>query len=285
MNCTRMKRNAKKILARAACLVSVRLYLRLSYLHNRGKWPDLAHPKDLSEIVLASIASGKVKAYADYADKLKVREYYTGLGYGQYLPKLYGVWNSAAAVDFSQLPEAFALKTNHGCGGHYICRDRALLDEAAARCTIAATLDKKMGRIEAQYAGIKPKVYGEEYIDDGSGQAPSDFKFMCVDGAVKCILVVTDRTASSYKLITYDPGWRKLDYVKPAYATDKDFVRPANYDKMLEIARRIAVRFDFVRVDFYEARGRLILGELTFTPEGGIMAYFTTAAIRAMGRS
>ena len=53
---------------------------------------------------------------------------------------------------------------------------------------------------------------------------------------------------------------------------------------MLQIAKNISEKFDFVRVDLYDLGDRVILGELTFTPQGGIMSYFTLEALEKMGR-
>jgi glutathione synthase/RimK-type ligase-like ATP-grasp enzyme len=44
------------------------------------------------------------------------------------------------------------------------------------------------------------------------------------------------------------------------------------WERMVEIAEFIAekaVGDDFIRVDFYLSNGKIYLGELTFTPEGG----------------
>lgn len=271
-------------LAKIVASISPKLYIRLSYLHNRGELPDLKNPKNISEIILSTIYSGKVNEYADYVDKIKVREYYKEWGYEEYLPKVYGIWKNQDEIDFLKLPEAFALKTNHGCGDHYICRDKGVLDVEKAKSKICKALKTTFGISETQYHSIQPLVFCEEYIDDGSGELPSDYKFMCLDGKIKCILVVTERSNDSYKLLTYDKNWNKLDYLTPHYLYHKDFKKPKNLQTMIRIAAEIAKIFEFVRVDFYDTGERVLLGELTFTPQGGIMSYFTNSAIRIMGR-
>jgi hypothetical protein len=228
--------------------------------------------------------SGKVNEYSDYVDKLKVREIYKDWGYEEYLPKIYGVWDTPEEIEFEKLPNSFALKTNHGCGHHYICRDKRDLNIELAKKTINSALNMKFGLAETQYHSIEPKVYCEEFIDDGTGELPSDYKFLCVDGEIKSILVVTERKGTSYKLLTYDTNWNKLNYVTSHYQTDYEFARPNNLDLMIKIAKEIANNFEFVRVDFYDLGDRILLGELTFTPQGGIMSYFTDEAIKKMGR-
>lgn len=280
-----MKQKILKFMAKIATSISPKLYINLSYLHNRGQFPNLKHPKNISEIILSTMYSGKINKYANYVDKIKVRDFYKEWGYNKYLPKLYGIWNNIEDIDFNDLPNAFALKTNHGCGNHYICSDKNKLDVVEAKKTLNQALTKKFGLAETQYHTIKPLVYCEEYINDGTGSLlPSDYKFMCVDGDIKCILIVTERTSNSYKLLTYNVNWDRLDYVSSHYLSNKNFKRPKNLAVMCEIAKQIAKKFEFVRVDFFDTGDRLFLGELTFSPEGGIMSYFTDSAINAMGR-
>ena len=47
------------------------------------------------------------------------------------------------------------------------------------------------------------------------------------------------------------------------------YKKPVNFDKMVELSKKLSEDFKFVRVDFYEVGGQLYLGELTFTPCGG----------------
>ena len=52
---------------------------------------------------------------------------------------------------------------------------------------------------------------------------------------------------------------------------------------MIKIAQTIAQKFEHVRVDLYDIKGKIFIGELTFTPEGEIMNYFTNEGVEAAG--
>ena len=136
--------------------------------------------------------------------------------------------------------------------------------------------------MEPQYNSIVPLVYAEEYIDDGN-VFPTDYKFMCLDGEIKAILLCFDREDSVHKLV-YDVNWQKLPYIAGVSYVDRDYPKPENFEKMKEIVSEIASRFTQVRVDLYNAYGRIIIGELTFTADGGVLRNFTTQAIKEMGR-
>lgn len=52
---------------------------------------------------------------------------------------------------------------------------------------------------------------------------------------------------------------------------------------MISIAERIAKEFVAVRVDLYNINDKTYIGELTFTPRGGMMSYFTNKAVDYLG--
>lgn len=279
-----MNKKISSALAHTTSIISPKLYIYLSYIHNRWRLPNLKNPKNVSEIVLSTMYSGRVNEFSDYVDKIKVREFYKDLGFEQYLPKIYGIWSNTNEIDFNNLPNAFALKTNHGCGNHYICKNKNELDVEIAKKTISKALKTKYGLAETHYHSIKPMIYCEEYINDGTGNLPTDYKFLCTDGEIKCILVINQRTKTSVKKFTYNTKWEKLDYLRSHYNITCNFPMPKNLKIMINIANRISKKFEFVRIDFYDTGEKLFLGELTFTPQGGIMSSFNYAALKEMGR-
>ena len=50
---------------------------RMRYLKHRHRIPNLKNPHNLSEFILAQIASGEILNYASYADKVAVRDHLT----------------------------------------------------------------------------------------------------------------------------------------------------------------------------------------------------------------
>lgn len=280
---TTIKKTMKKTIIKIAWKISPFIFININYFRFWKKFPNLNKPKNLSEIILSTIYTGKVNEYSDFVDKIKVREYYSKWGYEEYLPKVFGIWNNTDEINFNELPESFALKTNHGCGSHYICPNKKDLNITRAKRIIDTALSEKYGDIETQYKPIKPLVYCEEFIDDGTGEPPIDYKIMCVGGKVKSVLIVTDRTDEGFKLITYDSKWKKLDYISSNFRSKNDVPVPKNLEIMLKIAQEISINFEFVRVDFFDAQDKLFIGELTFTPWGGNVIYFNSLGLNEMG--
>ena len=45
--------------------------------------------------------------------------------------------------------------------------------------------------------------------------------------------------------------------------------KPAVFEEMVDIARKLSADFPFVRVDLYDLSGKIVFGELTWIPMGG----------------
>lgn len=262
--------------------LSPSLRFKLQYFHHRGSFPNLKNPQNFSEVIGKQMVSRELEQYADLVDKIKVRDYIKEMGFEEYLPQLYGVWEAAENISLENCPERFIMKTNHGSGGHIICRDKKTLNLEEVKSHFTQLMSHHYSRLETQYDSIKPLVYAEEFIDDGHA-IPTDYKFMCMDGEIKAILLCFDRDANVHKLV-YSSNWEKLPYIKGESFIDLDYPCPENFEEMKKIVTIICKHFTQVRVDLYNAFGKIYFGELTFTADGGILRNFTMDAIKAMGR-
>ena len=54
---------------------------------------------------------------------------------------------------------------------------------------------------------------------------------------------------------------------------DKMMDRPANYDDILDMAKKLSYEISFLRVDIFCIHERIVVGELTFFPTGGFMKF------------
>ena len=97
----------------------------LRYFSHRHRFPNFKSPSDLSERILTSMLSDDFLKYAEYADKVRVREYVIKKGLQEILLKQYGSWENAEDIPFDSLPEKFILKANNGSGGHIICTNKS----------------------------------------------------------------------------------------------------------------------------------------------------------------
>lgn len=276
----------KKHISSLVGRLSPKLFFSLAYFHNRGHWPDFKNPSDISEIAIKRVLDGKVDSLSYLADKYAVRKYVADAGLADILTPLIAVYENTDEIDFDKLPERFALKLNFGAGMNIICTDKTKLDETTVKNQLQHWLDlpQKYSFSERHYNLIPHKIVCEEFIDDGNGGFPFDYKFMCVKGKPVCILACCDRgEASATHYAPYDLNWNLLtNYDKLGRA--KPIKRPANLEKMLEIASRLSRNIDFVRIDLYSNGTKIWFGEITLTPAGCIFHGWTNEAIQKIGK-
>lgn len=256
----------------------------LKYYSARKKWPNLKNPKNLSERILSSICSPSFLQYADFADKIKVREYIKSKGLGNILLKQYAVWDSPDDISIDMLPNKFILKPNNTSGGHIYCRDKNIfkLDEAKIY------LNKNLLRakdyfFEPHYLKIEPKIFAEQLLDLGVGKVLTDYKFHCIKGKIADVFIAGENVRGERKYATLDLKWHILPYTKDEYLLDVIPQKPSCLSEMIEYAEELSQDFDFVRVDFYEYNSKVYFSELTFSPWGGYMYSYTDEALAILG--
>lgn len=256
---------------------------KIRYYHNRGHWPNLKHPKDLSEILISKILTNEFVKYAPYADKIQVREYIKEKGLGEHLLTHYHYWDSPSKIKSEDLPDKFVLKTSNGAGGKYIvvCQDKKDFNLENAKKIMAKSLSNK-AKYEFQYNVIKPFIICEELMETGSDVWPTDYKITCIHGQPVDIFVCSERE-KEVKFCTRNIDWSDLPNIKQSYLPTIAPKRPKHLDEMIEIARILSADFDFVRVDLYEYNDKVYFGELTFSPWGGLLYGYTDDAIKKYG--
>lgn len=266
-----------------AKLAGDKINYSLRYYRHRHRWPNFKNPKDLSERILASMLSPDFVKYANLADKVKVREYVKMKGLESILLKQYGNWPDANMIEWDQLPEKFILKANNGCGGHLVCTDKASLDTDLVCKKMNEVMNiSKLSLTEPHYAAIEPRILCEQLMGDGS-VLPEDYKLMCINGKVDHIMVIGGRETGATKC-TMSPDWKMLPYMSHIDKLPKELPeKPVHLTEMIRIAEVLSQDFEFVRVDLYDFEDRVYFGELTFSPNGGLMYSYTNEAIKEIG--
>ena len=263
--------------------ISPRCYYTIRYFCIRKQWPNFTKPTNLSEYLLSEMLKPEFKRFADYTDKIKVRQYIKNKGFTSILPKLYGVWENAHDIDFNILPEKFALKVNNGCGNHILCKAKGDLPVMKTRRFLNHLIAKPYSIREPHYPYIVPKIYAEELIECEDGSLLTDYKFMCVKGKIQCILICSNRSSDFHRInrITVDKDWKPLPWIIGAKNVPLPS-RPAHLEEMKHIAETLSADFDFVRVDLYDTGKQVYFGELTFTPNSSLLTFWTKDAITNM---
>jgi hypothetical protein len=259
-----------RALERTRALYPTSLYRRLIFLARVGYWPNLSSPRSFNEKICWLKMNFRDPRLVVLADKLRVRGYVAEQLGVKYLPELYWEGTRAEDIPYDSLPEGFVLKANHGSGQVAVVRNKAEEDSRQLRELADHWLRKTYGveKDEWMYEQIRPRLFAEEFLSDGTGGIPADFKFFVCNGVVRMIQVDLQRFESHSRNL-YSPSWEKLP-VTLRYPIGPDVRRPRQLELMLEVASTLARDFPFCRVDQYVTGGRVIVGECTFFPESGM---------------
>lgn len=209
---------------------------------------------------------GKYKTFTKLSDKLLVRNYVKKCIGEKYLSHLYWTGSEAKSIPFSTLPSRYVIKTNHGSGGNIFASSPPNYSSIIDQLTNWMNTNYYWEDREFQYFNIRPQILIEEFLDDGESDGPLDYRFWCFDGAPR-LVQVDDRRHSINPF--YDTEWNKTSFRYRNKFRDVDIGKPDNFSEMLTVASHLARDFDFVRVDIYNINGRIVFGELTFTPVAG----------------
>lgn len=264
---------------------SQKAYFQIAYFHHRKRFPNLVSPQDLSELWISHLLEGKVNDCYYLADKYAVRKYVIERGCEETLPMLYGYYTHGSQFDLSKLPSKFALKANWGATMNLICTDKSEYTQEMIRKQIDSWLSSpNYSNSERHYNLIERKIICEEFIDDGMGGFPIDYKFICLKGNVVVILVCSGRETGHPDYIPYDTQWTpKLDYCISKHEKSEFLPRPQNLDEMIATAKRLSSGLDLARVDLYSNGTKIWFGEITLTPDECIFRKWTQKAIDEMG--
>jgi hypothetical protein len=252
------------------------LGLLVRYVLTFRKLPNLRAPETFNDKVLVRLLRDRNPRLAALQDKLAARDFVRSrLGGDDALPKMHAVVRRACDIDQLALPRQFAMKPNHLCDAVSLVRSGDRIDRRDLKQIAGRWLSRNYWRErwEWAYKAIPPRVLFEELLEAG-GQPPEDIKFFCFDGEPRFIQVERGRSAGDFRMNFYDVEFTLLPVKKRGYPNFyPDPQRPPNLGAMLDVARALSGGIDFVRVDMYNLAGRIVFGEFTNYPGGGIGAF------------
>ena len=235
-----------------------------------GYWPRVKNPRSFNEKLLHRKLFTDIPIFTDLADKFRVRTYVKERVGDDILNDLYHVTDDPSTIPFETLPEQFVIKSTHSWNQVILVENKAEADFETIRSKCRDFLSEQYGQAthEYWYTRIDPQIIVEKYIQDGTHDAPRDFKFSVFHGSVELIEVHFDRF-SNHTARFYEPDWVALD-IRQGDPLGPDIDEPPLLDEMIEIAETLGNGFDFVRVDLYQPNGdEIVFGEMTMAPTAG----------------
>ena len=258
------------LLLGSCSLISDRFFTKTAYFLSFGRFPNLTEPKSFNEHICAIKSSEKALTYGPYADKYGARRFVEEKLGRTYLNPIYGIYDSPEQIPYDQLPNRFVLKCTHGSGYNIVVKDKSSLNIEKTNQTLRRWLKKNyyhVGR-ERNYKNIQPRIMVDSYIDDQL----QEYKIFCFRGIPKLIDVnLFHGKGRTTGLFT--PQWERLPVTLGYAPCDAIAEAPKQLPQLLSAAASLSEPFDFVRVDLYLHRERILFSELTFTSGGGLVHF------------
>lgn len=256
-------------------LIPDRWYLKWKYKRVFGEVLNLHHPLKFSEKIQWLKLYDRKEIYHHLVDKYEVKSIIAKVIGDKYIIQTLGVWDKFSDIDFSKLPKQFVLKCTHDSASITICQDKDVFDKKEIEWKYDHIFMRRdyyhFENKQWAYKGIKPRIIAEEFIEDDKFECLADYKFYCFGGNARCVYVTINRF-SNLSVSMYDMEWKKMPFEHIHPNLGENIPKPMNLSLMKDLAEKIARFIDnpFVRVDFYETKGLVYFGEVTFYPEGGM---------------
>ena len=267
---------------RALSFLPDKIALNLEYKIKTGNKLNLANPKRYTEKLQWYKLYYHDPVMRECADKYSVRSYLESKGYSYLLNELYAAYDSADELDFSKLPDSFAVKCSVGGGLNYFVQNKNEENEEQVRSMIKGWLESEYdlygyiyGR-EWCYKGRMPKILIEKLLPRDEHNDIPDYKFFCFGGKVFCLYTMIDYADNheNGKLGFFDRNFNLMPYHRGDFAPITEQIpAPTCFDEMIKIAEDLAKGFPHVRVDFYNVNGNPVFGELTFYNASGFTKF------------
>lgn len=252
-------------------IIPDKIYIRLQFRKNLGRWPNLSHPTTFNEKIQWLKLYDRNPLYCTLVDKYAVKQYISDKIGSEYVIPTLAVWKSVDDINLDQLPNQFVLKWNHDSGSIVICRDKSSLDldKAKRRLSLGQRRNGYWYGREWPYKNVKPLLIAEKFLNE-NGNEPNDYKFFCFNGKVNFFKVDFNRF-TYHQANYYDTDLKLLPFGEVSFPRDPNHNTyiPPNIKDMIRIAEQLSEDLPFVRVDLYCISGQIYFGEMTFYPTSG----------------
>jgi hypothetical protein len=190
------------------------------------------------------------------------------LGPGTTVPTL-AVLDSAGAIAVYRPPVwPVAVKPTHSSGR--FLRIGSDAEWVAAQAEITGWLEHDYFRVslERNYAGLARRVIVEPWLEE---ELRLEGSVHCRDGVPKVVSLI-DRYSKDRQ--SFDTDRRAMGVSLAFPTTDFRLEDWSFFDPLLDAARKLSADLPYIRIDFYTDGRRVVFGELTNLPAGGIGRFY-----------
>ena len=266
-------------------VVLIRLYI---FIIGENRWEEikfhknqryklsLSNPETLNE-KMAWLKLNYIEGfYKECCDKYLIHQYLEKKLGVDMAPRLIYVTQNPQNLTFQNIKEfPCIIKTSNGSGTNLIVESEGQYTEKYIqnlfkRYVIESELHTISTR-EHQYDIENPYIVVEALLQDDKGGIPNDYKFLYINGKLEFVYCSVDRMGANVRQV-YDADWNRLHFVWVEnadetiynhYEDSHSIPKPHHFAGMKDIADRLSKDFPMVRIDFYETKDSLYIGEIT----------------------
>ena len=254
------------------------IYLKIMYYLKVKRGLNLKNPITFNEKLQWLKLYDRNPKYSIMVDKSEAKKVAASLiGATHIIPTL-GVWDNFDDIDFDKLPDKFVLKTTHGGGGSgvLICKDKTKFDKEAAKKKFKKALKKDFYERyrEWPYKNVKKRIIAEKLLESEEGCSLNDYKFYCFDGKPKYLLISSGRFEGKLCFDYFDMDFNPYPFSQGGPKSGLEFKKPATFDLMVALAKKLSKGIPHIRIDLYENNGNVYFGEFTFFDSSGFKRFY-----------
>lgn len=256
-----------------------RWWFWLNFVKNNRYIPNFKNPKTYNEKINHRKNDPKHELFSICADKIAAKDYVAAKISPDIIIPNYYVGDDISFKKVKSILDEKGdclLKANHNSGPVYLLTTQSTdkeIKHAVDDVNHQLTIDFGKLQNETWYSDIQPGVLVEKRLFPEEGESDvKDYKFHVFkqnDGSVKIVLGVYFNRGANATASFFDEHliWLPFHGEFPSLVTKIN--KPKNYETMLDYAKKIAVEFSYVRVDFYNVNGHIYFGEMTFAHTSG----------------
>jgi hypothetical protein len=191
-------------------------------------------------------------------DKEFVKLYIKAVVGNEYNIPTLAVLRSIDEVRAYSFPSQCCIKATHSCGKVILRKDGAPIDYNEIERWFSENFYRS--HREANYRLLNPKIIVEPVIFPD--ETLVEYKIFCFHGEPRLVRTWEDFLGDARPNV-FDIEWNNMPFGLRHENSSNLLSRPTNLLEMVNIAKKLSERFDFIRVDLYSNNKRIYVGELT----------------------
>lgn len=252
-------------------------YLKKRAYNILGYDYDWQNPKTLNEKIRWLIFNEKLDLKTKLTDKILVKQYVANKLGKHHSAELYGTYNNFEEIDFSVLPEEFALKANCGWRMNILIKNKEFIYNNREKIKQATkkwlSTNYEDFSLEPQYRNIKRKLLIERLRKANKQSYRTDIQVYCFNG-IPVYFEIPFFIENVPHFQFYNQEWELQNFTHTSKFIERQmFEKPDKLEEIICICKILSSEFAFVRIDISFDEEDLHVVEMTFTPCSAIIPF------------